>query len=168
MSDASIVTGAMCAALTGLGGVLAFRSAQQGSYLRATRWVGIALIPIGLYLTGLATLARRVGSALTDWATDLAFGVRAWAGVAVLAVAIALLLLVRTVNARRSGAAAEASPASPALPGASGRPLPASAEPRAGRPAKAKPAKQPRSRRDDTGLGGEFAEIEEILKRRGI
>lgn len=165
MSDAGIVTGAMCAALTGLGGVLAFRSAQQGSYLRATRWVGLALIPIGLYLTGLATLARRVGSALTDWATDLAFGIRAWAGVAVLAVAIALLLLVRTVNARRAGSADEASPA---VTGASGRTLPATEPRTASRPAKAKPAKQSRSRRDDSGLGGEFAEIEEILKRRGI
>ncbi|UGQ10639.1 hypothetical protein LO772_27975 [Yinghuangia sp. ASG 101] len=165
MSDASIVTGAMCAALTGLGGVLALRSAQQGSYLRATRWAGLALIPIGLYLTGLATLARRVGSALTDWATDLAFGVRAWAGVAVLAVAISMLLLVRAVNARRAGAAAEAPPS---LPGASGRPLPSPTEPGAARPAKAKPAKQSRSRRGDSGLGGEFAEIEEILKRRGI
>lgn len=162
MSDASIVTGAMCAALTGLGGVLAFRAAQQGAYLRATRWVGLALIPIGLYLTGLATLARRVGSALTDWATDLAFGVRAWAGVAVLAVAISLLILVRAVNARRSGAAAEP----PAVSGSSGRLLAAATGQRSARPATAKPAK--RSRRDDTGLGGEFAEIEEILKRRGI
>ncbi|HSA53434.1 MAG TPA: hypothetical protein VLH10_25395 [Yinghuangia sp.] len=167
MSDASIVTGAVCAALTGLGGVLAYRSAQQGSYLRATRWVGLALIPVGLYLTGLATFARRVGSAIGDWATDLVFGVRAWAGIAVLAVAVSLLLLVRAIGARRSGAAEGASPAS--LAGSSGRTLPSPSEPRAStRQAKAKPAKQSRSRRDDTGLGGEFAEIEEILRRRGI
>ncbi|WTW93261.1 hypothetical protein OG216_07650 [Streptomycetaceae bacterium NBC_01309] len=175
MSDAGIVTGAVCAALTGLGFVLAVRSAQAGSYLRATRWVGIALIPAGLYLTGLATLGRRVGDAAADWATDLVFGIRAWAGIAVLAFAVSLLLLVRAIGARRGGAEAEASgPASLAGAGTAARGLPpvtadagrTAAQPQA--QPKAKPAKQPRSRRGDSGLGDEFADIEEILRRRGI
>lgn len=171
MSDAGIVTGAVCAALTGLGFVLAVRAAQAGSYLRATRWVGLALIPAGLYLTGLATLTRRVGDAAADWATDLVFGIRAWAGVAVLAFAVSLLLLVRAIGARRRGDEAEASgPASLAGAGTATRGLPAAtADPaRTAAQPKAKPAKQARSRRGDSGMGDEFAEIEEILRRRGI
>ncbi|MDI2132685.1 hypothetical protein [Yinghuangia seranimata] len=181
MSGAGVVTGAVCAALTGLGFVLAVQSAQKGRYLRATRWVGLALIPIGLYLTGLATLGRRVGSAVADWATDLAFGVTAWAGVAVLAVSVGLLLVVRMIGARSgddSPPAPEASGRSSidALlsgggPSASGRSLPQSTSGQAqGQPAQrpGKPAKQPRGRRGDSGLGPEFDEIEEILRRRGI
>lgn len=170
MSDAGIVTGAVCAALTGLGLVVAVRSAQKGGYLRATRWFGLALLPIGLYLTGLATLTRRVVDAASDWATDLVFGVRAWAGVAVLVFAVTLLLLVRVIGARRDDSG-ETAPA--ALPGSAGRALPgtAAAPGAAGntaRTGRAKPGKTSRSRRGDSGLGSEFDEIEEILRRRGI
>ncbi|MCF2529003.1 hypothetical protein [Yinghuangia soli] len=168
MSGAGVVTGAVCAALTGLGLVLAVRAVQQDSYLRATRWVGLALIPTGLFLTGLATLGRRVVDATADWATDLVFGMRAWAGVAVLVVAFSLLLLVRTLGSRRSGDAGSGAAADPAgLSGASGRSL-TGAAPAAGAAAP-KPAKQPRARRgSSSGAGDEFAEIEEILRRRGI
>ncbi|MGA4543719.1 hypothetical protein ACPA54_27380 [Uniformispora flossi] len=186
MSGAGVVTGAVCAALTGLCFVWAVRSAQRGGYLKAARWVGIGLLPIGMYLTGLATLGRRVGSALTDWATNLAFGIQAWAGVAILAVGVSILLVVRMVGARRGGAG-ESRPEARAggdtdwaglagLTGGAGRSLPtgqaqaqqSGGQAAAGRQPKPAKQKQPRRGRDDTGLGNEFAEIEEILKRRGI
>ncbi|MYW03603.1 hypothetical protein, partial [Streptomyces sp. SID3343] len=103
MSGADVVTGALCMALTGLGLVIAVQTARRRNYLSATRWTAAALFPIGLYLTGVATLGRRVGSATVDWATDLAFGIKAWGGVAILAFAVMLLMIARMVAGRKGG-----------------------------------------------------------------
>ncbi|GCE01715.1 hypothetical protein [Embleya hyalina] len=176
MSGADVVTGALCMALTGLGLVIAVQKARQRRFLNATRWTAAALFPIGLYLTGLATLGRRVGSAVADWATDLAFGLKAWGGVAILAFAVILLMITRMVGGKKksaepSGTASTTSSDLSALlggggpaagAGGSGGALPRSQQP--------KPAAAPRSRRSSRASGGddEFAEIEELLRRRGI
>jgi hypothetical protein len=155
MSGAEVVTGALCMALTGLGLVIAVQTARRGSYLSATRWTAAALFPIGLYLTGLATLARRVGSATADWATDLAFGIKAWGGVAILAFAVMLLMITRMVAGRKAPEAGTTTAASDpaALTGTRAQPAPA----------------KPRSRRSARSeVDDEFADIEEILRRRGI
>lgn len=168
MSGADVVTGALCMALTGLGLVIAVQTARQRRYLSATRWTAAALFPVGLYLTGLATLARRVGSAAADWATDLAFGLKAWGGVAMLALAVTLLLVSRMVADRKGDTAA---PSSADLSAVDRSALTGSAPPAAAsRPQKQpKPAAAPRSRRAARGaVDDEFADIEEILRRRGI
>ncbi len=165
MSGADVVTGALCMALTGLGLVIAVQTARRRNFLSATRWTAAALFPIGLYLTGVAKLARRVGTATVDWATDLAFGIQAWGGVAILAFAVTLLMITRMVGGRK-GPKAEAGATAPDLSsltatGATGGALPRSQQP--------KPAAAPRSRRAGRGAADdEFADIEEILRRRGI
>ncbi|WP_439677437.1 hypothetical protein [Embleya sp. MST-111070] len=179
MSGADVVTGALCMALTGLGLVTAVQKARQRRFLSATRWTAAALFPIGLYLTGLATLGRRVGSAVADWATDLAFGLKAWGGVAILAFAVILLMITRMVGGKKkspesSGTASTTSAISSDLAALLGDGGPAAgaggsggAPPRSREP---KPAAAPRSRRSSRASGGddEFAEIEELLRRRGI
>ncbi|WP_143657821.1 hypothetical protein [Embleya scabrispora] len=178
MSGADVVTGALCMALTGLGLVIAVQRARQRRFLNATRWTAAALFPIGLYLTGLATLSRRVGSAVADWATDLAFGLKAWGGVAILAFAVILLMITRMVGGKKkstesSGTASTTSSDLDlsALLGGGGPVAGAGgsggAPPRGRQP---KPAAAPRSRRSSRASGGddEFAEIEELLRRRGI
>ncbi|MYS78966.1 hypothetical protein [Embleya scabrispora] len=173
MSGADVVTGALCMALTGLGLVIAVQKVRQRRFLNATRWTAAALFPIGLYLTGLATLGRRVGSAAADWATDLAFGIKAWGGVAILAFAVMLLMITRMIsrkNPESTGTAASSSADLSALMGGTGAggstggaegALPRSRQP--------KPAPAPRSRRAARGaVDDEFAEIEELLRKRGI
>ncbi|MGW1993220.1 hypothetical protein [Embleya sp. NPDC001921] len=165
MSGADVVTGALCMALTGLGLVIAVQKARQRRFLTATRWTAAALFPIGLYLTGLATLSRRVGSAAADWATDLAFGIKAWGGVAILAFAVMLLLIARMIGGRKNpdSTGAGASSDLSALTGGTGA---GGALPRSQQP---KPAAAPRSRRAARGaVDDEFAEIEELLRKRGI
>ncbi|WP_406280210.1 hypothetical protein [Embleya sp. NBC_00896] len=167
MSGADVVTGALCMALTGLGLVIAVQKARQRRFLNATRWTAAALFPIGLYLTGLATLARRVGSAATDWATDLAFGIKAWGGVAILAFAVMLLMIARMVGGRKDASgkdsSATASPDLSALTGGAGA---SGALPRTQQP---KPTAAPRSRRSARSeIDDEFADIEELLRKRGI
>ncbi|MFE3204685.1 hypothetical protein [Embleya sp. NPDC059237] len=182
MSGADVVTGALCMALTGLGLVIAVQKARQRRFLNATRWTAAALFPIGLYLTGLATLSRRVGSAVADWATDLAFGLKAWGGVAILAFAVILLMITRMVGGKKkspeSSGTASATSATSAISSdlaallgdggpAAGAGGSGGAPPRSKQP---KPAAAPRSRRSSRTSGGddEFAEIEELLRRRGI
>jgi hypothetical protein len=165
MSGADVVTGALCMALTGLGLVIAVQTARRHNYLSATRWTAAALFPIGLYLTGVATLGRRVGSATVDWATDLAFGIKAWGGVAILAFAVMLLMITRMVGGRKGGkseaGATAADVSSLTASGTGGGALPQSRQP--------KPTAAPRSRRGGRGaVDDEFADIEEILRRRGI
>ncbi|MEU0936178.1 hypothetical protein [Embleya sp. NPDC005971] len=172
MSGADVVTGALCMALTGLGLVIAVQKARQRRFLNATRWTAAALFPIGLYLTGLATLGRRVGSAAADWATDLAFGIKAWGGVAILAFAVMLLMITRMIGRKHpepTGTATSTSADLSALLGGSdaGGELPQSRQQR--QPKQPKPAPAPRSRRAARGaVDDEFAEIEELLRKRGI
>ncbi|MGC0419583.1 hypothetical protein [Embleya sp. AB8] len=179
MSGADVVTGALCMALTGLGLVIAVQKARQRRFLIATRWTAAALFPIGLYLTGLATLARRVGSAAADWATGLAFGIKAWGGVAILAFAVILLMITRMIGGKKTPdetGKGTGTGARTGITGASDLDLSAllggdtsgGAPPRSAQPKPA--AAAPRSRRSGRGGGGddEFAEIEELLRKRGI
>jgi len=175
MSGADVVTGALCMALTGLGLVIAVQTARQRRYLSATRWTAAALFPVGLYLTGLATLARRVGSAAADWATDLAFGIKAWGGVAMLALAVTLLLITRMVAGRQGPSPSGGGDAAPGSAGLSAADLAAltgsapSTGPATPARKQPKPAAAPRSRRAArSDVDDEFADIEEILRRRGI
>ncbi|MFF7248983.1 hypothetical protein ACFZBU_34315 [Embleya sp. NPDC008237] len=184
MSGADVVTGALCMALTGLGLVIAVQKARQRRFLNATRWTAAALFPIGLYLTGLATLGRRVGSAAADWATDLAFGIKAWGGVAILAFAVMLLMITRMIGRKNpeptgTSASSASSPSSfssssadlAALLGGTGADTGAGGNAGAAQPSsrQPKPAAAPRSRRAARGaVDDEFAEIEELLRKRGI
>ncbi|MEU6231677.1 hypothetical protein [Kitasatospora sp. NPDC047058] len=166
-----MLTAAVSFALTAAGVAVAGLRAYRRRYLSATRWFAVALLPAGLYLTGLFPVARTIGSEIADWATALVFDPRVWTGIALLAVSAGLLATTRWVGRRAvdhaepGPAATGPAPARPAVPAAPARP-PAGKAGKAGKTGKAdKPAKA--GKRDD-GLGGEFADIEEILRRRGI
>ncbi|MFI9329101.1 hypothetical protein ACIGZJ_16310 [Kitasatospora sp. NPDC052868] len=153
----------MAFALTAGGVAMAGMRAYRRRLLSATRWFAVALLPAGLYLSGLFPVARTIGGELADWATDLVFDPRVWTGLALLAVSAGLLVTTRWVGRRRavegdaSGPAAAAA-AGPARPAVTATPEPGKAAPKAPR----KPAGK-----SDDGLG-DFADIEEILRRRGL
>ena len=152
-----MLTGAVAFALTAAGLVIAGLRAYRRRALSAVRWFAVALLPAGLYLTGLFPVARTIGGEIADWATKLVFDPRVWAGLVLLAVSAALLLGTRRAARRQLG---DAAPGASAKPGAPARPAVAG---RAAQPArKARPAEQP-----DDGLG-DFSDIEEILRKRGI
>ncbi|WP_225447914.1 hypothetical protein [Streptacidiphilus sp. P02-A3a] len=163
------MTAIVCLALSAAAIVAAVLAATRGRVRAALRWVAVALVPTGLYLTGLITVFSRIGHAIGDWAADLVFDPRVWTGVGLLGGAVVLALLTGVRRQRTPKAAASA--AAPTLPGtapAAGR-LPATSAP-ASAPAKAsgKPVKSGKSgKQADDGLG-DFADVEEILKRRGL
>ena len=120
----------------------------------AVMGVGLALIPVGLYLTGVTQLAADGVQALIDWlmrtpwTTTTSWGLGLFLGGILLIVVAAFLPKSRSV----------AVPATQApTPSASGRPQVAQPSTR---PVPAKPAAK--------GVDPEDAEIEALLRKRGI
>ncbi|MEV6978180.1 hypothetical protein [Kitasatospora sp. NPDC093806] len=163
-----MLTAAVSFALTAAGLAVAGLRARRRRLRSATRWLAVALLPAGLYLTGLFPVARTIGGELADWATKLVFDPRVWTGIVLLAVSAGLLVATRWAGRRGAvtdgGTRPAATGPGPARPALSGTPGAAQAP----KPAKdAKPAGPAKKGKSDDGLG-DFADIEEILRRRGI
>lgn len=148
-----MLTTTLCAALSAGGLAIAMLTAYRRRFLAAARIAAVSLVPVGLAMAGLVTLGRKVGTAVTHWAADLVFKPTVWMGFGVLGVAALLYWITRLISARLPEGTGRV-PAS--LPGASTPALPAT-RPAAGR----------RRGGSDSGLS-DFADVEEILKRRGI
>jgi hypothetical protein len=120
-----MLTSTVCVALSAAGLAIALLTAYRKRYLAAVRTAAFALLPVGLYMTGLVTLGSKVGKAVGSWASDLVFKPSVWAGFAVLAVSAVLYAGSRFAAGRRKekgkgggqGRAAVApASAAPALP----------------------------------------------------
>jgi hypothetical protein len=149
-----MLTTTLCAALSAGGLAIAMLTAYRRRFLAATRIAAASLVPLGLAMAGLVTLGRKVGTATGHWAADLVFKPTVWMGFGVLAVAAMLYGITRLISPRLPEGEGRA-PAS--VPGASSPAIPS------GRPA----AAARRRGGADSGLS-DFADVEEILKRRGI
>ncbi|WP_152645726.1 hypothetical protein [Streptacidiphilus albus] len=150
------MTAIVCLVLSAVAVVLAVTSGTARRWRRAVRWAALALVPTGLYLTGLLTMFDRIGHAVADWAANLVFNPGVWAGAGMLGAAAVVLLLTGVGRSSGSDKAVPKAADRPAAPtGRSGN-LPAVTA--------AKPAGKSGA---DDGLG-DFADVEEILKRRGL
>ena len=149
------MTAIVCMALSAAGVVIAVLSGLRGRVRSAFRWLAVALVPAGLYLTGLITVFRRIGSALSSWATHLVFDPRVWTGLAMLCAAVLVLLATGFGRSRRSGEP---------------KPVKASKQRKAAQGASSVPAvtARPAGRKSAADDLGDFSDVEEILKRRGI
>ncbi|EMF00807.1 hypothetical protein J7W19_05210 [Streptomyces mobaraensis NBRC 13819 = DSM 40847] len=142
-----MLTSTVCAAVSAGGLGIALLTAYRKRFLAATRIAAFALIPIGLVMTG-----------IIDWVTDLVFKPTVWAGFGVLALSALLFLVSRAAERRGSG----------------GHDLPPAGRPDTltpGAPAIGAPAGRPEGRsktKGRKGTGGEFDDIEAILKKHGI
>jgi hypothetical protein len=152
-----MLTSTVCVALSGAGLAIALLTAYRRRYLAALRTAAFALLPIGLYMTGLVTLGSKVGTAVGDWAAGLVFKPSVWAGFGVLAVSGVLYAGTRIVARRGAGRARAEVKANGRVKG-NGR---AQAAPAAGAPA------LPERARAASDLS-DFSDVEEILKRHGI
>ncbi|MCD0450124.1 hypothetical protein LO762_13110 [Actinocorallia sp. API 0066] len=145
MSDALLFTVSL--AVTVLGLLASWRVGRgrgAASGLRGAAW---SLVPLGFYLTG-----------LTGFLASLVFSPAKWAGVVVLALA-GVLYVVSGVRLRSSAG----------RPGRAGRTGGAhGGEPRRAGAGAQPPAVGGAARRPAPPIDDEMAEIEEILRRRGI
>ena len=115
------------------------------------RGAGLTLLPVSAYLTGTLEMFTEVTGSVVDWATSLVLSPVVWTGIALFGVSLLLLVVAGRLPERRRTAAGTAGPGSAA---AGGRPPPG--------------ALPPASRPAGPPLDDDLADIEEILRRRGI
>jgi len=133
---------ALTLSLTVAGGIwtwFAFRNRGLGSGLRA---LGFTLLPLAAYLTKTLQMFTGIASEIGDWASHLVFSPVVWSGIVLGGLGIVLIVVSGPIRARAAGPARQ--------PDA----LPAAGPGRKGRPAVAQ---------DD-----DMAEIEALLRKRGI
>jgi O-antigen/teichoic acid export membrane protein len=137
-----------CAVISAAGLGIAFLVARRRRYAAALRVAAVALLPVGLALTG-----------VVRFVVHMTLNPLAWAGFAVLGLAVLMFLGARFADGRGTGGrAAEAAdpPVTGAASGAAQSALPATRDVRAA-PGPAK-----------SGGAEDFSDIEEILKKHGI
>ena len=137
--------GALALSLTVLGGIYTWWSLRHRGVTAAVRAAGITLLPLAAWMTGLLQVFGDVADAFTHWFTRLVFSPTVWLGVIVFVVAFVLIgganMVSRRVDPKPKKAAHGA------------------AEPK---------AVSPTSKPDPLLIDDEMAEIQAILKKRGI
>ena len=150
----------ICLALTAAGLVAAWGRWRRKSPRAGVRMLAWAVLPMAFYLTGLADLAERIGSAFTKFGASFVFSPKTWLGVVIAGVALLLLLVSGGLPKvpRRSGrkAVKQDGSAPEAAPGKS-------SGPQALTTGTGRTRKQAAADGDD-----DMADIEAILRRRGI
>lgn len=119
------------------------------------RWFAISLLPAGLALTGLLTLFGRVGRAIGSFFGGAVFSPRVWVGYALIGAAVVVWLVARAVRSRGRG--------DEGARHVEGGSRPAPSVGKAAAPAIGRSKSSAAQAEDD-----EFADIEAILRRRGI
>jgi hypothetical protein len=156
----------LCAGLTGLGLVaswVALRRRGVGAGLRGAAW---SLLPLAAYLTGAVEMLWRIGTAIADWVGGFVFSPRVWLGVIVTVLAGLLFMIsgaLRRRAPRRSGSQVGATGRRSVGSGAAGQQTAGERGTLERAPAGRAAAAKGKAEADD-----EFAEVEEILRRRGI
>ncbi len=144
---------ALTAALTVAGAIwtwIAFRRQGAANGLRA---LGFTLLPAAAWLTGTLEMVVEIAGSITDWATGLVFNIFTWAGVGLAGLAV-VLWVVSGLLRNRQVASGEA----PGAPRAAAGP----------RKRKSLPPSSPSSQRGGSPIDDEMADIEALLKKRGI
>ena len=139
---------ALTAVLTALGAAWTAYAWRHRGLASGLRGAALTLLAPAAYLTGTLELGVEIAGSAADWATSLVFSPLVWLGVALAGVAAMLYVVSGFLRSRTIGASAR--PASPAVERPPDRPaLPGRAS-------------------TDPGIDPELADIEEILRRRGI
>ncbi len=141
--------------LTGIGVALSWLAWRRRDLAAGLRGLGLSLMPVAAYLTGVLKLLWRIAEALVDWAVALVFSPTVWLGIVLGGVGVVLLVVAGVLSRRRP----EASSASVAGTAKTPRPAPGTNPPKSVGSTRSRPA---------TSVDSEFAEIEQILKNRGI
>ena len=144
---------ALTATLTLLGLGWTWVSFRRRGTIAAVRALGFTLLPVAAFLTGTLEMFTEIAGSVTDWATSLVFNPVTWAGIGLGGLGIVLVVLAGVLRDRQLARATATPPAEPT--GAPRR--------------KAVPeASSTRAPRQEPVVDDEMAEIEALLKKRGI
>ncbi len=146
MNDVS--WGALALSLTVLGGIYTWWALRNRGITAAVRGAGLTLLPLAAWMTGLLEVFGEISDSIAHWLTRLVFSPAVWLGMVVFFVAFVLIGGANLVSRR----------VSPDKP--SRRERRARAEP--------SPKAVARTAKQDPLIDDEMAEIQAILKKRGI
>jgi len=141
----------LCVGLSLLGVIATGIAWRRGNKGRVIQGVGLALAPIALYFSGLLRLLWNAAVAFGTWASKIIFSPAVWFGLSLLGLCIVLWVVGGFIG-RRSSAAKSNEVSAQSTSGAL--------------PAKKAAGKQRRSQQPP--IDEEMAEIEALLKSRGI
>lgn len=143
--------GALALTLTLAGGLYTWWAFTRRGLTPGLRGLALTLLPVAAWLTGTLQMFTQIANAVGRWATSLVFSPIVWLGTSAAGVSVALFLLARMIDSHRGVTPATAGRrekkvepgrgAGSLPPGGASRPTPA----------------------DD-----EFADIEAMLRKRGI
>jgi hypothetical protein len=144
-----VTWGALAAGLTLLLAAYSLWAFRHRGAAAGTRGAALTLLPAAAWLTGTLRMFTRIVDAVGDWATHLVFSPTVWAGTFLAGLSAVLWVIGGFLHGRNAARAGAAGPAP--VQGSDAKPLPAS------RQGKGKPV-----------IDDDMAEIEAILKNRGI
>jgi hypothetical protein len=136
--------GALALSLTVLGGIYTWWSLRHRGVTAAVRAAGITLLPLAAWMTGLLEVFGDVADSFAHWFTRLVFSPMVWLGVIVFFVAVVLIGGANAVSRRID-------------------PKPAKSRRGGDKPKSVQKTSHP-----DPLIDDEMAEIQAILKKRGI
>ena len=152
----------LCAGLTVLGLIISWLVGRRRGWGAGLRGVAWSLLPVAAYLIGIIELLWQISSSVARWAAGFVISLTAWAGIAVIGLSIVLFIVSgvirRRAPARSTKKAAKSADASGPVSVTSGS---------RGQTSSSAPASSSAGSSASSG-DDEFAEIEEILRRRGI
>ena len=151
--------GALALTLTILGGLYTWFAYQRRGLAAGMRGAALTLLPVAAWLTDVLKLLTRIGDAVGDWAVRLAFSPSLWAGLVLGGVSVVLFVVSGFMADRNLGTTPRGRKES--KPGAPKSGAPKRGELTAAPPASTEPPL-------DSGVDAEMAEIEAILRKRGI
>ena len=149
MDDAA--WGALTLSLTLLGGIYTWFAFRNRGFVAGLRGAGLTIIPLALLLTDTLQMVTRIGSAVGDWAANLALNPTTWLGIILAVLSVTCFVAAGFLSDRGVGTTKrEAGPDGEPDRKALGR----------GRAAKREPVL--------ADVDPEMAEIEALLRKRGI
>ena len=163
MPASDLVLLPLCIGIALIGVLVAGFAWRKGERGRVVQGVALTVAPVGLYFTGLLRLLWDAAVSLVGWATSIIFSPMMWFGISLLGLCV-VLWVVGGMLTRRSaakGGSVSAASTKPAVTG--GRTAPTSST--AVTPTK---KSAPKGKAAAADIDPELAEIEAILKNRGI
>lgn len=141
-----VTWGALTVTLTAIGAVWTWFAFRRRGVASGLRGAAFTLLPPAAFLTGTLEMFSEIGGSVADWATHLVFSPVVWLGIALAGVSAVLFGVSGALRARQGGD----KPRTPLPRGTSGKSLPAS------------------GRTSEQAIDDDMAEIEAILRKRGI